>query len=204
MSKKLKLAAGFIGLATIASTIAPAMADSGYHGRHHGMRDGAPRAGMEQRFKDADADSDGTISFEEFAAAMEGPLANADADGNGSITVEEAVAAIKKRQEERLERRAERLISRFDTDKDGSLSVEEAAASRERVFARLDRDNDGRLEASEMRRGHHRGPGGKFHRRGGNDQMKSAPRDGDAPRGNEPAPDAQQPVDPSTTEGQAQ
>ncbi|WP_114390258.1 EF-hand domain-containing protein [Notoacmeibacter marinus] len=176
MSKKLKLAAGFIGLATIASTLTPALAESGYQGKRHGMGEGGPRAKVEERFKAADTDDDGGVTFAEFSAAMEGPLANADGDGNGTITVEEAVAAIQQRQEERMTRRAERIINRFDADNDGKLTVEEWEASRERLFARLDRDNDGRLEMKEMpRRGHERSePRGEHGKRGG-EHMKRMP-----------------------------
>ncbi|MCP1198110.1 EF-hand domain-containing protein [Notoacmeibacter sp. MSK16QG-6] len=199
MSKKLKLAAGFIGLATIATTLSPALAESGYHGKRHGMRDGGPRANLEERFKAADTDDDGSVTFEEFAAAMEGPLANADGDSDGTITVEEAVAAIQKRQEERMRQRAERIINRFDSDNDGTLTVEELNASRERLFARLDRDNDGKLEAGEMpRRGHHRGERGG--RRGdhgmrGGEQMKRPPMGENGPADRPEQPPAPKPAE---------
>lgn len=159
MSRKIKLAAGFIGFATLASTLAPAFAGDGDDGKRHGMR-GGHKGHIAERFQKADADSDGAITFEEFSAAMQGPLSNADGDSDGTITVEEAVAAMQQRQEERMRRRAERMINRFDSNNDGSLSVEEVNASQERFFARLDRDNNGEIEKDEMRmgrKGYHKG-----------------------------------------------
>ncbi len=194
MSKKLKLAAGFIGLATLASTLAPAMADQGYGHKGHGMRDrDGHRGAIEERFKSADADSDGAVTFEEFAAAMDGRLGKADSDGDGMITVEEAVAAIQKRQEERTRRMAERIINRLDSSNDGKLSVEELDASRQRLFARLDRDNDGKIARDEIRFGRHGGDRDHHGRHGGHhgprgdDGMERSPMGGE---GNSDRPDA--------------
>lgn len=175
MSKKLKLAAGFIGLATLASTIAPAMAEREYDGKRHSMRDReSHRAAIAERFNKADADSDGSITFEEFAEAMQGPLGAADADSDGTITVEEAVVAIQKRQEERTRRIAERMINRLDIDNNGSLTVAEVEASRDRLFARLDRDNDGKIEKGEMSFGRHGGDRERHGPRGNTDSPEQA------------------------------
>lgn len=57
-------------------------------------RDAIRQATLERRFRQLDADSDGTVTQEEFLNAHRPPLERADADGNGVITREEFDAAI--------------------------------------------------------------------------------------------------------------
>src|SRR5690349_3182386 len=108
MRTSTKLALAFLSLAGVAGGVA--YANDGRHG-HDG-----PRAMM--RFDRLDADQSGDITFEEFSAMMKSRIGGADANSDGKMTVEEIAAAIEKMRAERM---ARRLVERFDTDGDGML-----------------------------------------------------------------------------------
>ena len=124
---------------------------------------------FELMFQKADKDNSGTVTLEEFAAAMPMQFADADADGDGSITAQELADQM---QRQMLLRRAEMMIKRFDTDNDGKVSTAEIDKVRQDRFARLDVDDSGAIEKDEMqlRRGGDRdgrGGHGQFHHKGG-------------------------------------
>ena len=132
-----KLAMAFLAVATTAG--APAFADDKPEGR-------AERG--KQRFERTDADSSGDITFEEFAAAMKMRIGDADKNGDGKMTVAEIAADIERM---RAERAAERMIQRFDADRDGMLTLVEIETHQKKMFALLDRNNDGKIVVEEMR-----------------------------------------------------
>ena len=132
------------GVAVSATAVVSAYADDGPRGmRRHGGE--GPR--FEEMFKRADADNSGTITFEEFAAAGSDRIAGADADGDGNITVDEIVAQLERQQHQR---RAERMIERFDSNDDGQVSLSEIEDQQRKMFAMADRDNSGSIEADEL------------------------------------------------------
>ena len=141
MKKTTTIAAAFLALAGIAGTAAHA-ADNDRRADRHGMRG-------EARFAATDTDSSGDVTFEEFAAAMKGRFEGADTDGDGKMTVGEIASALEKA---RLERRAMRMIKRFDTDGDGALSMAEIESRQKKMFALMDRNDDGKLVQEEMPR----------------------------------------------------
>lgn len=147
------------GVAVSAGSLATAYADDGARGRHGMNRGEGP--GMERMFERTDADSDGTVTADEFVAAGTERFANADADGDGNITAEEMAEAMMR---EHLQRRAERMIERFDTNEDGSLSISEIEDRQRKMFALADRDNSGAIEEDELRKG--RGGRDGHHRNG--------------------------------------
>ena len=121
---------------------------------------------FELMFQKADKDNSGSVTLEEFAAAMPMQFADADADGDGSITAQELADQM---QRQMLLRRAEMMIKRFDTDNDGKVSTAEIEKAQQDRFAKLDVDESGAIEKDEMqlRRGGDRdgrGGHGKFHR----------------------------------------
>lgn len=124
---------------------------------------------FELMFQKADKDNSGSVTLEEFAAAMPMQFADADADGDGAITAQELADQM---QRQMLLRRAEMMIKRFDTDNDGKVSTAEIEKAQQDRFARLDVDESGAIEQDEMqlRRGGDRdgrGGHGQFHRNGG-------------------------------------
>ena len=153
MKMKTSLAAAFLAFAGAAAATtagaqqAPAAPGAGNAGQR----------GPGQRFERLDTDDSGSISFEEFAAAMGGGrMQGADADADGTLTVEEIAAQL---QKEHFRRRAERMIRRLDTDGNGKLTTAEIESRQKKVFALADRDDSGAIEADEMRRGGREGRG---------------------------------------------
>ena len=144
------------GLAVSAGGVATAYADKDGHGMRRGE---GPR--MERMFERADANDDGVVSFEEFAARGTERFTDADADGNGEITADEIAAALEREQHRR---RAERMIERFDMDGDGVVSLAEIEDRQQKMFALADRDNSGSIEEEELPR-FHRMRGGDRHGR---------------------------------------
>lgn len=142
MKTKMKLTLAFLALAGVAGTSAFAQGD-------RQPRDGREGPGM-THLQQADADSSGDVTFEEFAAAMKTRIGDADADKDGKMTVGEVAAAIEKMRAERM---ARRIIGRFDTDGDGALTAAEIESRQKKMFALLDRNDDGKIAANEMPRG---------------------------------------------------
>lgn len=143
-------------------------------GERHPIDLAALRAEAAERFNAADADGDGMVSEDEFAAVDlrrlmgEGWLRDRDAVGGASLR-RAAADRLGRRQEARAERR-EGEFAIADTDGDGQLSKDEfrglpaavrdererqrAEAQRERrqkEFVRADADGDGRLSKDEFR-----------------------------------------------------
>jgi Ca2+-binding EF-hand superfamily protein len=135
MKKSTKLAIAFLALAGTAGSVAVAADGQGRRG------------GMGQRFEQTDADKSGDVTFEEFAAAMKARIGTADADGDGKMTVAEIASEIERM---RAERRAQRIVERFDTDGDGMLTLAEIEARQKKMFALMDRNDDGKVVKEEM------------------------------------------------------
>lgn len=136
MKKSTSLALAFMTLATTAASAAD------------GAGNRAER--FKQRFEKADANASGDITFEEFAAAMNSRITGADTDKDGKMTVGEIASEIDRM---RSERRAKRIVERFDVNGDGVLTAEEIRSRQMKRFALLDRNDDGKLEPQEMPRG---------------------------------------------------
>ena len=136
------------------------------------------QAAEEKRFAAADADGDGLVSAEEFAAvdprtvfagqrgrdgARRGPGAQRSGTDREAIRqrMEQRRAKIEKRLADREKRREEARTRDFeaaDSDGDGQLSADEyggmpaalRAARQSEMFARLDKDSDGNLSPEEF------------------------------------------------------
>ena len=143
MKKSMKIALAFLAVASAAG--GAAVAAEGRWDRSFGSRHG-------MAFDRADADANGDVTFEEFAAAMNSRMGTVDADKDGRMTVAEIAAEIERMRAERM---ARRLLERFDTDGDGALTAAEIEAHQQRMFARLDRDDDGKILAEELPQGKH-------------------------------------------------
>jgi Ca2+-binding EF-hand superfamily protein len=108
------------------------------------------REGTMMRLSKAMSTSNGTISFDQFSDAMNARLKKLVADNGGKLTVAQLADALEKA---RFEQMAKRIIARYDTKGDGTLTSDDITSREKKVFAMLDRNNDGKIEKSELPKG---------------------------------------------------
>ncbi|MER8462219.1 hypothetical protein [Mesorhizobium sp. M1396] len=140
MRKTTKLALAFVALAGAVGTTA--YAENNASAR---MREGTM-----MRLNKAMKDSNGTISFDQFSDAMNARLKKLVADNGGKLTVAQLAEALEKA---RFEQMAKRIIARYDTEDDGTLTSDDITGREKKIFAMLDRNNDGKIEKSELPKG---------------------------------------------------
>lgn len=99
-------------------------------------------------FEQIDADGDGQISRAEMEGLRSRHLMEADANGDAVLSLEELQA----QGSERAERRATRIMDRFDANEDGVLSEMELQGGKRmsRHFDRADQDSDGYISKAEF------------------------------------------------------
>ena len=114
-------------------------------------------------------DSNGTITFDQFSDAMDARLKKIVADNGGKLTVAQLADALEKA---RFERMAKRIIARYDTKGDGTLTTDDIAGREKKVFALLDKNNDGKIEKSELPKGRGFGRNHQWGGKGGDDSMQ--------------------------------
>lgn len=103
--------------------------------------------GGKMRFEQIDANSDGAVTMEEVKAHQAARFTRADANGDGFLTPEEMRGSDK----------AQRMLKRFDTNRDGVLDeaeLEAAGSERtskraERMLERVDANGDGKISMAE-------------------------------------------------------
>lgn len=160
-------------------------------GKMGGGPDMGPRGHMGMmapmfNFADADANKDGKVTPEEFAAYRAAKVAGIDTDKDGKISVEELATMNLKAMQAIAQTRAERMVKALDTDGDGKLSAAELLAMPvpPDAFAMIDTNMDGAIDQAEadamqqmMRHGPEDGVGGgmgghwmKHHKMMGADQ----------------------------------
>lgn len=114
-------------------------------------------------FDRADADTDGFVTFDEFASGPLGRFAEADVDGDGAIDAAEVDAAREAARARFEERRGQRdggehgrrggapgdRFERADADGDGRVTDVELVARLESLFSELDADGDGAVTEDE-------------------------------------------------------
>jgi Ca2+-binding EF-hand superfamily protein len=160
MRKTTKLALAFAALAGAIGTTA-------YADEHSGA---GPREGMMMRLHKAMRDNDGTVNFDQFSDAMNARLKKIVADNGGKLTVAQLADALEKA---RFEAMAKRIIARYDTKGDGTLTTADITDRQKKVFALLDRNNDGKIEKNELPQGHRFGGHHQWNGGGnGNDNMQ--------------------------------
>lgn len=141
--KKTHLIAGLSAFAILA-TAAVVQARPGSHG--------GPQMGFERpAFAELDADGDGQLTAEEFAAHAKARFDAADTDGDGALSAAEMAARAQAEMAKRMEQRMSQMIERRDTNGDGMLSFDEAApqAGKGPLFGRIDANGDGTVTAEE-------------------------------------------------------
>ena len=133
--------AGAIGLAGLAPAFAAGDSDHGERMGHRG----------ERIFKMLDANGDGQITKAEITAKQKAEFEAADTNKDGVLSKQEMIAAATAKMAKRIEARVDRMMSKKDSDKDGSLSLTEmeAGSHMERMFDRLDTNHDGVVTKAE-------------------------------------------------------
>ncbi|MEM9641461.1 MAG: EF-hand domain-containing protein [Pseudomonadota bacterium] len=111
-------------------------------------------------FARADSNADGVLSRAEFINAAANRFSNADADADGYLSKEELLTRARARDGgSDAVARIDRMIARFDSDRDNRLSASELPSPRREpgwIFDRIDRNSDGvvtRAEAEEAAAG---------------------------------------------------
>ena len=149
MTTKMKLTA--VSMLALAAALvgSVALAERGMQDRGE-MRGMGPMAAFD--FAAVDADADGKITAEEFAAHRAAETAALDTDKDGLISAAELAAHRMRGMEARATAQAEAMVARLDSDGDGKLSAAELATRPmpARMFDRLDADGDGAVSAAEM------------------------------------------------------
>lgn len=140
MKKSTKLALAFVALAGAVGTTAYAENNASAK-----MRDG-----IMMRLDKAMKDSNGAVTFDQFSDAMNARLKKLVADNGGKLTVAQLADALEKA---RFERMAKRIIARYDTKGDGTLTTEDITGREKKIFAMIDRNNDGKIEKGELPKG---------------------------------------------------
>ncbi len=114
--------------------------EGGYHGEGRGMRRWFGR---------------GPVSKEDYDARTRSRFARIDANSDGTVDSEEARAMIERRMERRqrrwrTRRFGQRMMRRFDVDKDGKVTRAEFESRVTEMFGRADLDGDGRITDADL------------------------------------------------------
>lgn len=112
--------------------------------------------GMMFNFAEADANHDGKLTPEEFAAYRAARVGAIDTDKDGKISVEELASMNLKAMQDIAQARAERMVKALDTDGDGKLSAAELLAMPvpPDAFAMIDTNKDGVIDQAEADAAH--------------------------------------------------
>lgn len=102
-------------------------------------------------FERIDANKDGKLTTDELSQGRRGPAPRSASGDVNSRRDGAPPTAAGPTGDERRRVRAERLVQRLDSDKDGAISRAEWLAVDEAQFARRDADKDGKLAFEEWR-----------------------------------------------------
>ncbi len=156
MSKKYWVVGG-IAVAAVAAT---ALVANAHRGRMHDGY-GSGWSGGGHMFGEHEGRGHGwrgrwrrSVSKEDYDARTRSRFAKWDANGDGVVDAEEAQARIERRMEGRMGRRGgrrmERMLRRFDADRDGKVTKAEAEAHVSEMFAKADLDGDGAITDADL------------------------------------------------------
>lgn len=144
--------------AVVAVAALPAIADSrGWRKNSRGMDHSMRHERGMKMLERADANNDGKITLEEINVVAGERFSKADTDGDKIVTKAEIVVALEMMDDyPRMARHAgkvaDRLVYRFDLNKDSKIALEEIENRTGKYFALLDRNDDGEIVKAEVRR----------------------------------------------------
>jgi len=121
------------------------------------LRAGGPYRlpGAGKMFDRTDTDKSGTLSKAEVLASAEKMFERRDSNKDGVIDTADARPGKGEwHHGKHGEKRAEGMLKRLDTDKDGKVSKDEMLAHATQTFQKRDRNGDGFITADEMGRHH--------------------------------------------------
>jgi len=156
MSKKtIAVAAGVLLVAGAVAAVAHSGRDGwrGGDGGYHGQRHGGWSERGEHRGKGGWRHGGREMTESEWDARTRERFARIDANSDGVIDAAEVEAMIGDgmgRRAERGGRRAERMMRRFDADKDGKVTRAELDGFVEKRFAQADLTGDGRISDDDL------------------------------------------------------
>ena len=117
------------------------------------LRAGGPYKlpGAGKMFEKADTDKNGALSEAEVLASAEKIFERRDSNRDGVLDTADARPGKDKWHHGKGgEQRAERMLNRLDTDKDGKISQSEMLARANRAFQRFDTDRNGEVTKTEV------------------------------------------------------
>lgn len=153
--KKIALIAGGVLLA--AGAVATVAAQGHRRFGHDHMDRGGFGPGMEQGERGGGWFGRGPLSKADFETRTRERFARLDKNSDGVIDVAEIEASITEGMGRRMERAGlkagelgQRMLRRFDTNKDGRVTKDEFLAEVKRNFAEMDLNNDGRITDDDL------------------------------------------------------
>lgn len=162
MKRNTKIVLAGLLITTIAA--GGAFAAKGYQQKERG------RAMIMETLKEADANSDSALSKEEMMTVIKSRFEKADSDSNGMVTRVEMVSSMESISgmpfiTKRAGRISDRMVSQFDLDESGDVSMGEIENRAAKFFAIADWNDDGKVEMAEMQKLRElRMRGGRHHR----------------------------------------
>jgi hypothetical protein len=138
-----------LAVGTVFAATPDAAADGGRHARRAAMQ--------QQMFERLDANRDGQVSRTEYKASIDARFDKLDANGDGSVDADEIARS--PATAERVNRRAEGFVKRYDASGSGKVTRADFEAKEMERFERMGGGADSvtQEQLSKQRKPHHRG-----------------------------------------------
>lgn len=112
---------------------------------------GQGKHGPRMNFDKVDANADGQLTKEELIAHRVARFMRADMNGDGMVSEAELREKLKRKMNEKMERRITKIMDRHDADGNGVLTEAEMEPPYAgRLFQRMDEDGSGSISEAEF------------------------------------------------------